>query len=54
MDVCIVSEQAFLGGVVEVCAVVYGGDIGRRSAKDLGLPYIMVSDLLLFHTSGNK
>jgi hypothetical protein len=38
MDVSVVGEQTFLGGVEEVSAVVDGGLLAGRTAKDLGLP----------------
>jgi hypothetical protein len=38
MDVSIVSEQTFLSSVEEVSAVVDGGLLAGRTAKDLGLP----------------
>ena len=32
--------------MIEVGAVIYGGDIGRRSTKYLGLPCVLVSGWL--------
>jgi len=40
VDVGVVLQEAFLGGVVEVGAMVDGGDFTGRTAKDLGLPGI--------------
>lgn len=41
MDVGVVGEQALHGGVVEVRAVVDGGDGGRGAAEDFGLPCVL-------------
>lgn len=38
VDVGVVGEQTFHGGVVEVGAVVDAGDVGGRTTKDLGFP----------------
>jgi len=43
VDVCVVAEQAFVGGVVEVRAVVYGGLEGGGAAEDFGLPGVEVA-----------
>jgi hypothetical protein len=43
VDVGVVGEEALLRGVVEVGAVVDGGDLGRGAAEDLGLPCEAVS-----------
>lgn len=40
MDVGVVCEEAFLGGVEEVGAVVYAGLLGGRAAEDFGAPGI--------------
>lgn len=38
VDVGVVGEQAFHGGVVKVGAVVDAGDVGGRTTKDLWFP----------------
>lgn len=43
VDVRIILEQALLGSVVEVRAVVDAGDLGGRPAKDLWLPGVEVA-----------
>ena len=40
MDVGVVCEEAFLGGVEEVGAVVYAGLFGGCAAEDFGAPGI--------------
>jgi len=40
VDVGVVCEEAFLGGVEEVGAVVYAGLLGGRAAEDFGAPGI--------------
>src|SRR6187402_1761122 len=40
MNVGVVGEQAFLGSMVEVCAVVYASNFTWRSSEDLGLPCV--------------
>ena len=42
VDVGVVGEEALLGGVVEVGAVVDGGLAGRGAAEDLGPPGVEV------------
>ena len=42
VDVGVVAHQAFLCGVVEVCAVVDAGLFGRSAAEDLGSPGVEV------------
>ena len=42
MDVGVVAEQAFVGGVVEVGAVVDGGLEGGRATEHFGLPGVEV------------
>ena len=42
VDVGVVAEEAFVGGVVEVGAVVYGGLEGGGAAEDFGLPGVEV------------
>lgn len=42
MDVGVVLQQALLGSVVEVGAVVDASDLGRRATKDLGPPGVEV------------
>lgn len=42
VDVRVVLQQALLGGVVEVGAVVDAGDLRRRATKDLGPPGVEV------------
>jgi len=43
VDVGVVAEEAFVGGVVEVGAVVYGGLEGGGAAEDFGLPGVEVA-----------
>lgn len=40
VDVAVVGQQAFLRGMVEICAVVDAGDFAGRATEDLGLPSI--------------
>ena len=40
MDVGVVSQETFHGGMVEVGPVVDGGDFAGGSAKDLGFPRV--------------
>jgi len=42
VNVGIVAEETFVGGVVEVGAMVDGGLEGGRAAKDFGLPGVEV------------
>ena len=43
MDVGVVLEETLHGGVVEVRAMVDAGDLGGRTAEDLGLPGVEVT-----------
>lgn len=40
VDVCVVLEQTLHGCMIEVRAVVDGGNLGGRAAEDLGLPSV--------------
>ena len=42
MDVAVVSEKAFLRGVVEIRAVVDGSDFGGGTAEDFRFPGVEV------------
>lgn len=46
VDVGVVPQQALHGGVVEVGAVVDGGNLAGRTAEDFGFPCITESILL--------
>lgn len=47
MDVGVVGEQAFLGGVEEVGAVVDAGLFAGRAAEDFGAPGVTGLGLLV-------
>ncbi len=50
VDVRVVSEQAFLRGVVEVGSMVYTCHLRRRAAEDLGAPCLGVSSTMKWIT----
>lgn len=48
VNVGVVRKQPFMGGMVEVRPMIDAGLLGRRPAKDLGLPRVAV------HVSGHS
>lgn len=52
MDACVVCEQAFLGGVVEVGAVVDCGLFGGGTTEDFGFPAVSRLGSQYMHLGG--